>query len=118
MKEVSGGNQNNKYSLKFKRLLVVLLLTIIVVLATAIYAVQNDDKDKEYDEFLSLYTQTALFNPFTLSTSTASTTMNLMEGDSDVIILNEPIRIATRPPARSPGKPWWIPGPPPWYINL
>lgn len=113
---MSKGNKNNKYNLKFKLLLIVLPLAVVVVLGNAVYAARND-KYKKNDEFLSLYKQTALFNPFTLSTRTrsANTSVDLTEANSDAITLNELIRIATRPPARSPGKPRWSPGPSPWH---
>lgn len=113
MKDMLVGNKNNKFGLKSKLLLGALALAVIAGLGIAVQAAQ-DDVDNETD-LLLLYRQTALFNPFTLSTRTLSTPMDLRLGGSGAITLEEPIRIAVRPPKRSPGKPWWVPGPPPWH---
>ena len=112
MKDGFVGNKRNKFSLKSAILLGSLALAVVVVLGTAVHAAVDGTAKIAAT---ALYTQTARFNPFTLSTSTLSTTINLTEGNSGAITLEEPIRIAVRPPKRSPGKPWWVPGPPPWH---
>jgi len=113
MKDMLVRNKNNKFGLKFKLLLGALALAVIAGLGIAVQAAQ-EDVDNETD-LLLLYRQTALFNPFTLNTRTLSTPMNLSLSDSGAITLDEPIRIAVRPPKRTPGKPYWVPGPPPWH---
>lgn len=102
-----------KDMLKSKILLGALTLAVVVGLGTAVQAVR-EDADNEPD-LLLLYRQTALFNPFTLRTRTLSTPRGLRLSDSGAITLEEPIRIAVRPPKRTPGKPYWVPGPPPWH---
>jgi len=113
MKDMLARNKNNKFGLKSKLLLGALALAVIAGLGVAVRAAQKD-ADNETD-LLLLYRQTALFNPFTLRTSTLSTTMEPRLDDSGAITLEEPIRIAVRPPRRTPGRPWWVPGPPPWH---
>jgi len=113
MKDMLVRNKNNKFGLKSKLLLGALALAVIAGLGIAVQAAQ-EYVDSETD-LLLLYRQTALFNPFTLNTRTLSTPMDLRLGDSGAITLDEPIRIAVRPPKRTPGKPYWVPGPPPWH---
>ena len=108
MKYVSVGNKNNKFGFKSKLLLGTLALALAVVAglgAAARAAPGDEDADKA-----TLYGQMALFDPFTLI---SSSTMDIMPESSEslVIIIDSgklkrpPIRIPFRPVPRSPYQP-------------
>lgn len=106
-------NVKNNFALKSKTLLAALALVVVIALGTMAQGAQKG-VDEEIDRLL-LYQQTSLFNPFTLETITQSSSVTATGSDLGALTLVEPLRIPPRPPKRSPGKPWWVPGPPPWH---
>ncbi|MFC1739099.1 hypothetical protein ACFL1G_08635 [Planctomycetota bacterium] len=109
----------NKFSLNSKTLLTALALTLIAGLGSSAQEAQKD-VDDEINALL-LSSQTSLLNPFTLETITLTSSESETESDDavattlDTIVLDESVLIPKRPPHRSPGRPWWVPGPPPWH---
>ena len=107
MKYVLAGNNRNKLNRKSQVLLGALALVAVIAIGTAVQAAQDDE------DVLSLYNETAMFNPFTLRTRAPSSGANVTMGATTI---DEPIRISSRPPKRSPSRPPWAPprGKPPW----